>query len=88
MLTRAGGPIQPALRAIIDGAVERVSDSCGFAVPITDHRADRDLLSRRNGRRSAEDATDYRRRRNYHSIDGLPALAEQRCHGTPCLTWT
>ncbi|MGW9308350.1 pyridoxamine 5'-phosphate oxidase family protein [Saccharomonospora azurea] len=64
----------PALRAIIDVTVERVSDSCGFSVPVMAYQHDRDLLTRHNGRRTPENLLDYQRRRNSHSIDGLPAL--------------
>lgn len=62
------------LRAIIDVEVARVSDSCGFAVPLMDYRGDRDLLTRRNERRSAAELAEYQAEKNGRSIDGLPAL--------------
>lgn len=67
----------PALRAIIDVAVERVSDSCGFAVPLMDYQGDRDLLIRHNARRTPDNLAEYQRRKNSYSIDGLPALADR-----------
>ncbi len=75
LLTRFGTEPGPALRAIIDVTVDRVSDSCGFSVPLLSYRGDRDLLTRYNARRTPEDVADYQRRRNSYSIDGLPALA-------------
>jgi hypothetical protein len=64
----------PGLRSIIDVAVSRISDSCGFQVPVMEYAGDRDLLTRWAQRRSDEDLHDYRSTRNAHSIDGLPAL--------------
>jgi len=62
------------LRSIIDVTVERISDSCGFAVPLMDYVGDRDLLAEWAGRRTDADLADYANTRNAHSIDGLPAL--------------
>ncbi|MDE3722033.1 pyridoxamine 5'-phosphate oxidase family protein [Nocardiopsis sp. N85] len=61
-------------RAIIVVDVHRVSDSCGFSVPLMDLRADRDLLDRHHERRDPAYFTDYHRTRNATSIDGLPGL--------------
>jgi hypothetical protein len=66
-------PRTHGLRSIIDVAVTRVSDSCGFAVPLMDHVGDRDLLEQWAGRRSDADLLDYVNTRNLRSIDGLPA---------------
>ena len=72
-------PGEPArgLRAVIEVAVERVSDSCGYQVPLMTYDGDRDLLVRWAGRKSDEDLDEYRSTRNAHSIDGLPAFAEK-----------
>jgi hypothetical protein len=61
-------------RAIIAVAVDRISDSCGYAVPIMDLTEERDLLTRWAERRSAEDLAAYQVKHNTASIDGLPAL--------------
>jgi hypothetical protein len=66
-------PRTHGLRSIVDVAVERVSDSCGFAVPLMDHVGDRDLLVQWAGRRSDADLLDYVKTKNLRSIDGLPA---------------
>ncbi|WP_149202700.1 pyridoxamine 5'-phosphate oxidase family protein [Actinotalea subterranea] len=67
-------PVHPGPRAVVVVDVERVSDSCGFAVPLMEHVADRDLLDRANGRRSADDLVRYRATKNAQSLDGLPAV--------------
>jgi len=61
-------------RSIIDVAVHRVSDSCGYAVPLMSYQGDRDLLIRWSSRRSDDDLAEYRKTTNSASIDGLPAF--------------
>ncbi|MES0836175.1 pyridoxamine 5'-phosphate oxidase family protein [Nocardiopsis tropica] len=63
-------------RAIIVVDVHRVSDSCGFSVPLMDVRGDRDLLDRHHERRDPSYFTDYWRTRNATSIDGLSGVPE------------
>lgn len=60
-------------RAIIVVDVERVSDSCGFGVPLMEHTGERDLLPQFADRKGADGLADYRRDRNSRSIDDLPA---------------
>lgn len=62
----------PGLRNINVVEVTRVSDSCGFAVPLMEYQGDRDLLSRYWDRRSPEERGEYRARKNATSIDGVP----------------
>jgi len=64
------------LRAIIEVEVTRISDSCGFAVPLMAYQGDRDLLDQWAARKSQADLVAYRAERNASSIDGLPALAD------------
>jgi hypothetical protein len=61
-------------RAIIVVSIDRISDSCGYAVPVMELTEERDLLTRWSERRSAEDLVSYRVKHNSESIDGLPAL--------------
>ena len=63
-------------RSIVVVDVERVSDSCGYAVPLMDLREDRDLLDRHQERRDPTYFDDYWRTRNATSIDGLTALSQ------------
>ena len=52
----------------------RISDSCGYAVPLMDFHADRDVLDRWQERHDDAFVRDYWRQRNATSIDGLPAM--------------
>jgi hypothetical protein len=61
-------------RAIIVVAVDRIADSCGYAVPLMEFTAERDVLTRWAERRSAEELADYQIEKNSVSIDGLPAI--------------
>jgi Pyridoxamine 5'-phosphate oxidase len=62
-------------RAIIVVSIDRISDSCGYAVPRMELTEERDLLTRWSERRSADDLVAYRVKHNSESIDGLPALS-------------
>lgn len=68
-------PYRHGLRSIIEVAVTRISDSCGYAVPLMEYRGDRDLLQRSHARKSPEDLAGYWSTRNAVSLDGLPALS-------------
>ncbi|GIE99330.1 pyridoxamine 5'-phosphate oxidase family protein [Paractinoplanes rishiriensis] len=61
-------------RSIIDVDVHRVSDSCGYSVPLMTYEGDRDLLIRAHERRNDDDLAEYRRVKNGASIDGLPVF--------------
>jgi hypothetical protein len=61
-------------RAVIVVDVERVSDSCGYGLPLMDYADDRELLPEHMERKGAEGLLDYRRLKNRTSIDGLPAF--------------
>lgn len=61
-------------RAIIVVSIDRIADSCGFAVPRMELIEERDLLSQWTGHMSPDSFADYRIEHNSTSIDGLPAL--------------
>jgi hypothetical protein len=64
----------PGTRAFIHVVVSRVSDSCGFGVPIYEFRKHRDTLTRWADRKGPEGLERYRSEKNQRSIDGLPAF--------------
>ena len=68
-------PDRHSLRSVIVVDVTRVSDSCGFAVPLMTYDGDRDLLIQAHSRRTDADMVDYWKTRNGTSVDGLPGLA-------------
>ena len=62
------------LRSIVVIDVQRIADSCGFAVPQLEFVGDRDVLDRSQERRPSEYSREYAVSRNATSIDGLPGL--------------
>jgi hypothetical protein len=65
-----------AQRAIVMVELDRVSDSCGYAVPLMDFVADRTVLDLRQEKRGPEPYRLYPETTNARSIDGLPALED------------
>jgi Pyridoxamine 5'-phosphate oxidase len=59
------------LRAFIQVHLTRISDSCGFGVPLYDYRGDRDQLAAWAERNGPEKLKKYREENNASSIDGL-----------------
>jgi hypothetical protein len=67
-------PDLPGARAIIDVAVDRVSSSCGYGVPLMDLVGPRGQLVESARRKGETKMAAYRARKNAESIDGLPGL--------------
>jgi Pyridoxamine 5'-phosphate oxidase len=61
-------------RAIIDVEIDRIADSCGYAVPVMELADERDLLTPWAEKKTLEELAEYRVEKNSVSIDGLPAL--------------
>ncbi len=61
-------------RSIIEVEIDRVSDSCGFAVPLLHLEGQRVLLDQWTDRKTPEELDAYHAIRNSTSIDGLGAL--------------
>lgn len=61
-------------RSIIVISVERISDSCGFGVPLYEYRGQRDQLAAWADRKGQDGLRRYQLERNARSIDGLPGL--------------
>lgn len=67
-------PGHPATRAVVVVEVDRVSDACGYGVPMMRLDGERDLLRLHAEKKGPEGMADYRRQKNAVSIDGLPGL--------------
>jgi Pyridoxamine 5'-phosphate oxidase len=67
-------PENPGTRAIVRVRVSRVSDSCGYNVPLFDHKGPRKTLDRWARTKGRAGLKEYRKSKNVTSIDGLPAL--------------
>ena len=64
----------PGVRSIIQVELERISDSCGYGVPIYRYEAQRPTLPAWAERKGETGVADYQRENNAASIDGLPGL--------------
>lgn len=67
-------PPHPSNRAVVVVEVDRVSDSCGFGVPVMDLVEERDLLRPAADKRGPAGLEQYRATWNSTSLDGLPGL--------------
>ena len=67
-------PPVPAGRSIIDIEVDRVSDSCGFGVPLYEFQGHRSQLPAWCDRKGTDGLRTYQVERNATSIDGLTAV--------------
>ncbi|HVL96150.1 MAG TPA: pyridoxamine 5'-phosphate oxidase family protein [Solirubrobacteraceae bacterium] len=70
--------IPQARRSIVVVDVTRVSDSCGYGVPLMSYEGMRDHHARSSAKKlrvlGIDGYTEYRRTKNARSIDGLPAV--------------
>jgi hypothetical protein len=69
-------PVYEGTRAIIVVELSRISDSCGYGVPLLKHEADRSALPAWCHKRGTEGLKIYRQQKNRQSIDGLPGVTD------------
>lgn len=62
----------PGTRSIIHVSVNRISDSCGYGVPLYTFESPRETLDRWARNKGREQLEAYRQEKNMQSIDGLP----------------
>ena len=67
-------PDLPGARAVIDVSVDRVTTSCGYAVPLMDVVEDRDRLIEWARAKGDDGLVAYRASKNETSIDALPGF--------------
>lgn len=67
-------PSRIGVRSYIELYVNRVSDSCGFGVPLMDFKSDRDMMIKWADNKGEAGVVEYQQEKNLRSIDGLPAL--------------
>jgi hypothetical protein len=67
-------PRNPGTRSVIVIDVDRISDSCGYAVPQMAYVADRDVLDLWSEKKGPQGLASYRAKSNAMSLDGLPGL--------------
>ena len=69
-------PNYESTRSIIVVDVARISDSCGFGVPLMKYEGVREQHFSWAQKKGPEGMREYKQQRNRRSIDGLPGLAE------------
>ena len=67
-------PAHLSTRAVITVDVTRISDSCGWGVPVMEMTDERDLLHLQAKKKGPDGMSEYRAEKNAVSIDGLPGL--------------
>ena len=67
-------PELPGRRSVIEVDVERVTTSCGYAVPLMDLVGDRDRLVEWAEKKGEAGIVDYWATKNALSVDGLPGI--------------
>jgi hypothetical protein len=67
-------PAVPSGRAIITVSIQRISDSCGFGVPLYEYERQRSQLADWADRKGQDGLLAYQAERNACSIDGLRAV--------------
>jgi len=65
-------PAHRGARAVIHVTITRISDSCGYGVPLFDFVGNRDVLDRWAEQKGPEGLAAYRRQKNDLSIDEIP----------------
>ena len=69
-------PSYESRRSIIVVELDRITDSCGYGVPLLRYEGERPQLSAWARKKGPEGLKAYRQQKNRQSIDGLPGLAE------------
>jgi hypothetical protein len=67
-------PAHPGVRSVIVVELDRISDSCGYGIPLMRYEGDRTQLTLWAERKGPDGVVAYRRERNARSIDGLPGV--------------
>jgi hypothetical protein len=70
----AGFPEYPGVRSIIVVDVERIADSCGYAVPLYEYQGERSQLIDYANKKGLEGMEQYKAQMNRASIDGIAGL--------------
>ena len=69
-------PVHEHSRSIIVVEVDRISDSCGYGVPLFEYQGERRQLELWAQKRGTEGLKAYREQKNRRSIDGLRGVSE------------
>lgn len=64
----------PAVRSVLVIECDRITDSCGYGVPLMRYEGERPQMAAWAARKGEDGVETYKREKNAVSIDGLPAL--------------
>jgi Pyridoxamine 5'-phosphate oxidase len=67
-------PEYPGIRSVVVMDVERIADSCGFAVPLYEYKGERSQLIDYANKKGPESMEAYRAQKNSSSIDEIAGL--------------
>ena len=67
----------PGTRAIILVTLRRISDSCGYSVPLLEYVGHRDALDKWSEKKGPEGLRAYRAEKNRESIDGMRGYIDE-----------
>ena len=67
-------PSHPSARAVVKVEVDRISDSCGYGVPLMSFQRERTQMEDWAEHKGPDGIVEYQATRNAASIDGLPGL--------------
>jgi hypothetical protein len=70
-------PTRENARSIIVVEVTRVTDSCGYGVPLFHFEGEREQLAAWARKKGPEGLQAYREQKNANSIDGLPGVRSE-----------
>lgn len=74
----AGFPDLPGVRSVVVLEVDRITDSCGYAVPRYEYVGDRPQLVDWAAKKGPDGVRKYQAQKNAASVDGLPGLPSAR----------
>ena len=75
-------PEYPGVRSVIVVELERVADSCGFAVPLYEYQGERSQLIAYAEKKGPEGMEAYKTQKNRESIDGIAGLRSAQARGS------
>lgn len=67
-------PTRPGVRSVIRINVARISDSCGYGVPLMQFQADREAMEKWADKKGPVGILEYQREKNARSLDGLTGV--------------
>jgi hypothetical protein len=66
------------VRGVVRVHLDRISDSCGYGVPLMEYTGERTQREAWLAHKGADGLREYVQEKNGESIDGMPAFAERR----------